>query len=191
MQIEQSQTDFQYRSLNLHINRRPGQIDSSTKESHSLNVRYLEFTLQSSDFFEDNTNASSALYHLIDGNEEIKNFLMGIEEEGILSLKDLGYEGKPILELTPDEASALISEGGFFSVENSARRGADFVLAGAGDDLEMLKAGREGIVQGFDEAQKLWGGKLPEIAYETQKRTLELIDEKIHSLGGNTLDVAA
>ncbi len=191
MQIEQSQTDFQYRSLNLHINRRPGQIDSSTKESHSLNVRYLEFTLQSSDFFEDNTNASSALYHLIDGNEEMQNFLMGIEEEGILSLKDLGYEGKPILELTPDEASALISEGGFFSVENSARRGANFVLAGAGDDLEMLKAGREGIVQGFDEAQKLWGGKLPEIAYETQKRTLELIDEKIHSLGGNTLDVAA
>jgi hypothetical protein len=55
----------------------------------------------------------------------------------------------------------------------------------------MLKAGREGIVKGFEDAEKLWGGKLPDIAYDTQKLTLEKIDQTIQELGGNVLDLAA
>jgi hypothetical protein len=106
-------------------------------------------------------------------------------------LKELGYEGKAILELTPDEATDLVAEGGFFSVENSAARASGFVIAGAGDDLSLLKAGREGIVKGFEEAEKAWGGKLPDIAYASQELALQQIDEKIQTLGGNALDVAA
>lgn len=190
MQVEQSQFTFQYRSLDLNVTQERGEKEGVSKASVSVNLRYTEMTLQSSDLFEDNTNAQSALFSLVSQNDEMKDFLMGIEEEGMLSLKDLGYEGKPILQLSPQEASALISDGGFFSVENTARRGADFVLSGAGEDLDMLKAGREGIVEGFAEAEKLWGGRLPDIAYETQKRTLALIDEKIRSLGANTLNVS-
>jgi hypothetical protein len=37
---------------------------------------------------------------------------------------------------------------------------------------------------GFEEAEKLFGGQLPEISYKTQERTLALIDEKIKSLKG-------
>ncbi len=50
--------------------------------------------------------------------------------------------------------------------------------------LELLQKGREGIVQGFEEAKKMFGGELPEISYKTQERTLALIDEKINSLKG-------
>ena len=192
MQIAQSTMNLQYKALDFSISKSVGHDgDGMATESMSLNVRYMEFTFQSSEFMQKNSDAQSALFHMIDHNDEMKDFLMGIETEGKLSLKDLGYEGKPILKLSPEEATALISDGGFFSVENTARRGADFVLSGAGDDLDMLKAGREGIVRGFEEAEKLWGGKLPDIAYETQKRTLELIDEKIQSLGANALDLAA
>ena len=191
MKIENSAMNMQYRSMQIDVEKRQESENGISTTSVSLNVRMMELTLKSENFFEDNVNAQSALMGLINGNEEMKNFLMGIEEEGMLSLKDLGYEGKPILELTPDEASALIGEGGFFSVENTAKRGADFVINGAGDDLEMLKAGRDGIIQGFEEAEKLWGGRLPDIAYETQKRTLEMIDERIGALGGNALDTAA
>ena len=190
MQVEQSQFTFQYRSLDLNVTQERGGKEGVSHDSVSVNLRYMEITLKSSDLFEDNTNAQSALFALVSQNDDMKDFLMGIEKEGMLSLKDLGYEGKPILQLSPQEASALISDGGFFSVENTAKRGADFVLSGAGDDLDMLKAGREGIVQGFADAEKLWGGRLPDIAYETQKRTLELIDEKIRSLGANALNVS-
>jgi hypothetical protein len=193
MQVSQQQMNLQYTSVEVSVEKmsQNDKTDGSVKESMSLNIRYKEFTLRSGDHAKDNTNAQSALFTLIDGNEEMKNFLMGIEKEGTLSLKDLGYEGKPILKLSPEEATALISDGGFFSVENTAKRGADFVLTGAGDDLDMLRAGRKGIVEGFKEAEKLWGGKLPDMAYETQKRTLALIDEKIRSLGANALDLAA
>jgi hypothetical protein len=189
MKVENSTLNIQYSAMQIDLQRHQKSEMSMETTSLSSDVRMMELTLKSENFFEDNLNAQGALMMLIDGNEEMKNFLSGLDEEGMLSLKDLGYEGKSILQLSPEEASALISEDGFFSVENSAQRGAEFVINGAGDDLEMLKAGREGIVQGFEQAEKLWGGKLPDIAYDTQKRTLELIDERIRSLGGNVLDI--
>ena len=90
--------------------------------------------------------------------------------------------------MNPDEAKALVSEEGFFGVTQTSNRLADFVLSGGGDDLEKLKAGREGIVRGFNEAEKIWGEKLPDISYETLDKALAKIDEKISSLGSNILD---
>lgn len=160
------------------------------KPDLSLNARVVSTMFnQSSDNASANALAHSALLSMVDGNQDIKDFLMGLENEGAFSLKDLGYEGKPILELNPKEAGALLQDGGFFSVENTAARASGFVIAGAGDDLSRLKAGREGIVKGFAEAEKLWGGKLPDIAYESQKLALEQIDQRIQSLGGSALDV--
>ena len=121
------------------------------------------------------------------GNKlEVFNFLAGKETEGGMSLKNIGYEGKPILELSSDEAKNLVSEEGFFGVKNTSDRVAGFVLNFAGDDLDVLQKGRDGVVQGFEEAKKMFGGELPEISYKTQERTLALIDEKMNSLKGES-----
>ncbi len=106
----------------------------------------------------------------------------------ILSLADIGYEGKPIVELTQDEAKELVSEHGFFGVSQTSERIADFVLMGAGDDVEKLKAGREGILQGFKEAEEMWGGKLPDLSYETIDKSIEMIDARLNELGASILD---
>lgn len=105
-----------------------------------------------------------------------------------LDLKSIGYEGKPIQELTQDEAKALIAEDGFFGVAKTSDRIADFVLAGAGDDVEKLKAGREGILRGYNQAEKMWGGNLPDISKETLEKALEKVDKKLASLGVNVLE---
>ena len=105
-----------------------------------------------------------------------------------LDLKSIGYEGKPIQELTQDEAKALIAEDGFFGVAKTSDRIADFVLAGAGDDVEKLKAGREGILRGYNQAEKAWGGNLPDISKETLEKALEKVDKKLASLGVNVLE---
>ena len=115
-------------------------------------------------------------------HSEILSFLGGSETSGGMSLKNIGYTGKPILDLTQDEAKDLVSENGFFGITQTSDRVANFVFSFAGDDLEKLQKGRDGIVQGFEEANKLFGGNLPEISYKTQERTLALIDEKINSL---------
>ncbi|WP_149716367.1 hydrogenase-4 component G [Campylobacter concisus] len=108
-----------------------------------------------------------------------------------LDFASIGYNGKSLNELSSDEANDLISENGFFGVTNTADRIASFVLNGAGDDVEKLKAGREGVAKGFEDAKKIWGGELPEISQKTIEKTLETLDKKIAELGGNVLNVSA
>jgi hypothetical protein len=106
----------------------------------------------------------------------------------MLSLADIGYGGKPIAELSQAEAKELVSEDGFFGITQTSERIAGFVLNGARDDLDKLKAGREGILRGFKEAEEMWGGKLPDISYETIDRAVEMIDKKLNELGASILD---
>ena len=108
-----------------------------------------------------------------------------------LDFASIGYNGKSLNELSSDEANDLISENGFFGIANTADRIASFVLNGAGDDVEKLKAGREGVAKGFEDAKKIWGGELPEISQKTIEKTLETLDKKIAELGGNVLNVSA
>jgi hypothetical protein len=161
------------------------------KPDLSLNARFVALEFQSTEIAGSNAGIQSTLFDMVNNNKDMLDFLNGIEREGQLSLKDLGYEGKPILDLSTDEATALISDNGFFSAQNTSDREADFVISGSGGDIEMLKAGREGMIKGFQDAEKIWGGKLPDIAYETQKLTLEKIDKTIQELGGNVLNIAA
>jgi len=67
----------------------------------------------------------------------------------------------------------------------------DFVIKGAGNDIDRLRAGREGILRGFREAEKAWGGMLPDISYQTITKSLEAIDEKIRKSGGSVVDISA
>ena len=104
-------------------------------------------------------------------------------------LARLQHDGKPILEMSQQEAAELISEDGYFGISKTAERLAQFVILGGGDDLAKVQAGRQGIIHGFKEAEKLWGGQLPEMSYETLNKALEKIDNHIQQLGGSVIDV--
>jgi len=112
--------------------------------------------------------------------EEFQNFL-----------KDIGYNGKKIADLSQDEAKELVSEDGFFGIDQTSQRIADFVIKGANGDEDLLKAGLEGIMQGFDEAEKIWGDTLPDISYKTIDKAKELITKHMAELGFNALDTSA
>ncbi len=132
-----------------------------------------------------NFNAQNILDKLIGGNEDFMNFLGGGETSDGFSLASIGYEGKPITQLSVDEAKDLVNEdNGFFGVEKTSDRVAGFAISLSGNNVDSLKEARKGIVEGFEEANKLFGGELPEISYRTQDRTLKLIDEKIAELSG-------
>lgn len=139
-----------------------------------LNIKSVELTQQ-------NSSAQSSLMNIIN-NTEVYDFLAGKELDSGLSLKSIGYDGKPITELSAKEAKELVSDEGFFGVINTSTRVSSFVTDLASDNIEALMEARKGLVQGFEQAEKLWGGKLPEISYETQERTLKIVDEKIAEL---------
>lgn len=153
--------------------------ESAVKVSLSMNAQYILFTMNTSSITQGNTLTQATLSS---NQKEVLDFLSGNETTTKMSLENIGYEGKPITELSVDEAKDLVSENGFFGVTQTSNRVSNFVLNFAGNDLELLQKGREGIVQGFEEAKKMFGGELPEISYKTQERTLALIDEKIKSL---------
>lgn len=106
-------------------------------------------------------------------------------------LKDIGYNGKNIAQLSQDEAKQLVSEDGFFGVSKTAQRIADFVINGAGSNENLLRAGRSGILEGFNQVQKIWGGKLPDIAQQTIDKASQLIDQKMSDLGYSVLNTTA
>lgn len=135
-----------------------------------MNVRSLEYVQQ-------NTEAQQMLNNM-STNEKIFSIFGDVS----FDLEALGYEGKPLEELTQEEAKQLISEEGFFGVEQTSDRVSSFVFNLTEDNVEFLKEAREGLVKGFEEAEKLFGGELPEISYETQKRTLDLVDKRIEEL---------
>ena len=153
--------------------------ESAVKVNISMNAQYILFAMNTSSLTKENTAAQASINS---EQQEVLDFLSGKDTENGLNLKNIGYEGKPIIELTQDEAKELISEEGFFGITQTSDRVSNFVFNFAGDDLELLEKGREGIVQGFEDAKKLFGGELPEISYKTQERTLALIDAKINSL---------
>ncbi|WP_373070325.1 hypothetical protein [Sulfurimonas sp.] len=103
-------------------------------------------------------------------------------------LSDIGYEGKPIAELSQEEAAALVAEDGFFGVTQTSERIANFVINGAGGDENLMRAGREGMLEGFKQAEEMWGGELPEISQETMKAAIELVDKAMTDLGFSIID---
>ena len=91
----------------------------------------------------------------------------------------------------PTPASQNLFEDGYWGVKQTADRLANFVILGAGDNLEKMRMGREGIIRGFKEAEGIWGEQLPDISYKTLETALAKIDDRIHSFGKPVIDVAA
>ena len=108
-----------------------------------------------------------------------------------IDFASIGYTGKNLLAMNSTELNALVSEDGFFGIENTASRIADFVINGAGDDLEKLKKGFEGMKQGFEQAEKIWGDKLPQISQDTIDKAIEKVSARIQELGGNAVNINA
>ena len=144
---------------------------------------FMEFAQQSMNAIFGNTNAQAGVSNLLDGTAE--SILSKIDFAG------LGYMGKSPLAMNQDELKELVGENGFFGVANTANRIADFVIQGAGDDPQKLQKGFEGMKKGFEEAQNLWGGKLPQISQDTINQALEKVSKHIDELGGQTLNLEA
>lgn len=154
--------------------------NSAAKVAISMNAQYILFEMNAKAMAAN--SVGQAGLNASKDQQSVLDFLSGKGKINDMSLEDIGYKGKPIMDLSPEEATDLVGENGFFGITQTSDRVSNFVFSFAGDDLEKLQKGRDGIVKGFEEANKMFGGNLPEISYKTQERTLALIDAKIESL---------
>lgn len=94
-------------------------------------------------------------------------------------LEDL-LEGKDVL-LIDDETRAAaanaISADGEWGVKAVSERIVSFAKAVSGDDKSKIGQLKEAIIQGFKEAEKAFGGKLPDISQDTYDEVMKQLDE--------------
>lgn len=181
--LKKDTTNKQEREQN--IKEAAGKIDAKSLMTSYVVEFQMSINISVSTNFGGQSSVIGGIENALSNPDRLNSIINGLD------LNSIGYNGKPLNELTQDEAKALISDDGFFGIPKTSERIADFVLAGAGDDVEKLKAGREGILQGYKQAEKSWGGELPEISQKTLEKALEKVDKKLASLGVNVLDTNA
>lgn len=81
-------------------------------------------------------------------------------------------------EATIEQAQADIAEDGYYGVTQTSDRIIDFATALTGGDPEKMQEMKEAFEKGYAEAEKTWGGELPEIC----KKTYDAVLEKFEAL---------
>lgn len=84
------------------------------------------------------------------------------------------------LNVTPEaaeKAKESIQDGGEYSVDSVATNIMNMAKALSGGDSSKIGELRDGFIKGFKEAEKAWGGELPEISQKTYDEVMKRFDE--------------
>jgi len=95
-------------------------------------------------------------------------------------------EGETIDDVK-SQLDSMLSEDGYWGVEKTSQRMFDFAAAIAGDDPDQLEKARDAVTKGFEQAEAMFGGKLPDISYDTYNATMDKFDSYIEQIN-NSLD---
>lgn len=102
---------------------------------------------------------------------------------GLRSVIEKLISGESIDEnfaVTPEtiqKAQEDVAPGGYWSPESTSDRFLEFAKALSGDDPAKADLLLDAFKKGYEEAEKIWGGELPEIS----KKTYDLTIEKFNS----------
>lgn len=100
-----------------------------------------------------------------------------LKEQGIDTKIATGGNEIDLAAVTPEEAQELISDDGYFGVDQTSDRIFQFAVGIAGGDSSRIDAIREGIDKGFAEAKKAFGDWLPDISYQTYDAVMKKLDD--------------
>ena len=80
-------------------------------------------------------------------------------------------------EATKLQAQKYIAEDGYWGVNQTSDRIIDFAKALTGGDPSKIEDMRDAFKKGYEQAEKTWGGKLPEISKQTYDAVMEKFDK--------------
>ena len=87
---------------------------------------------------------------------------------------------------TKEQAQKDIAEDGYWGVEQTSDRIIDFAKALTGGDPSKIEDMREAFKKGYEQAEKTWGGELPEISKTTYDAVMEKFDKMAEEAGQTT-----
>lgn len=89
-------------------------------------------------------------------------------------IKSGQYEVDPA---TKAQAQADIAEDGYWGVNQTSDRIIQFATALTGGDPDKIEEMREAFKKGYAQAEKTWGGELPEISKQTYEAVMKKFDD--------------
>ena len=118
---------------------------------------------------------------LADSQQKVDDFMAFLRpllaQQGLAIDKVVSGEQKITTDpATIAKAQADIADDGEFGVRKTAERILNFAKAGMGGDPAKIETFRAAIQKGFDEAQSMLGGKLPEISQQTHQAIMDELD---------------
>lgn len=78
---------------------------------------------------------------------------------------------------TKEQAQKDIAEDGYWGVEKTSDRIIEFANALTGGDPDKIEEMREAFKKGYEQAEKTWGGELPEISKKTYDAVMKKFDD--------------
>ena len=87
---------------------------------------------------------------------------------------------------TKAQAQADIAEDGYWGVCQTSDRIIQFATALTGGDPDKIEAMRDAFKKGYAQAEKTWGGSLPEISQKTYDAVMEKFDKLAADAGLTT-----
>ncbi|MBD5488971.1 MAG: hypothetical protein HDR13_09290 [Lachnospiraceae bacterium] len=87
---------------------------------------------------------------------------------------------------TKAQAEKDIAEDGYWGVEQTSDRIIDFATALTGGDPSKIEEMREAFKKGYKQAEKTWGGQLPDISQRTYDAVMEKFDKLAEEAGLTT-----
>lgn len=87
---------------------------------------------------------------------------------------------------TKAQAQEDISEDGYWGVKQTSDRIIDFATALTGGDPDQIEKMRDAFKKGYEQAEKIWGGELPEISKQTYDAVMKKFDELAEAAGLST-----
>ncbi|MCM1039967.1 MAG: hypothetical protein NC434_11655 [Ruminococcus sp.] len=84
---------------------------------------------------------------------------------------------------TKAQAQKDIAEDGYWGVEQTSDRIIDFATALTGGDPDKIEEMREAFKKGYKQAEKTWGGELPDISKRTYDAVMTKFDKMAEDAG--------
>ena len=94
-------------------------------------------------------------------------------------------------EETKKKAQEDISEDGYWGVKQTSDRIISFATALAGNDMDALEEMKDAFIKGYKQAEKQWGGELPEISKKTYDAVMEKFDKLMNKKEDTTENTTA
>lgn len=99
-------------------------------------------------------------------------------------------EGETIDDVK-SELNDMLSEDGYWGVEKTSQRMFDLAKSIAGDNPNTLEKARDAVTKGFKQVEALWGGKLPQISYDTYDATMSKFDDYLEQISSSLSETYA